>query len=708
MDEAKEKEVFHSRPIFYGFLALLLAISTTRYIFAGNLKYIIFVALIAVSFLVYCIVFKKWASLVVVFAILLFGCGWYFLGISNFQGKTFEEPCQVIGRITDDVSYSTYGNQATVILDDVKINGKQENNIRLTIKISSKDDFEIGNIVSFESYVGNAKLFTLGKFNSFYYRDGTPYISTVKASDLTVSGNKLKFDEKVRQFVKNKFYSNVGEDNGAVAYAVLFGDKTDIDSQTLGVFKSAGVVHLLTVSGLHVTFLIGLLGFILKKCKISGVWNFVFCALTLGFYAYICGFAPSVMRAGIMGLVLLLARISGKCYDNLNTLGLAGIIILLYSPLSALDVGFLMSFFCVLGIFIVYPLLSSVGNKILPKFIAESLAVSLSAQIGVLPFMAIMYSDFNFLSIFANLLIIPMFSVLYPFLFACTFLVMVMPFLGFLLKVCGFGFDIISLISSFFSTTNFVVSLEAFNIFLVGLIFILLFLASRYFMVNKRAKIVCCSSVFALICVTCAIFSIPMPTKQTIVYGYNYSQSVLLLTNKSGESVIVDPTYYSYTRELLNVCNVKNVEIAFVLQNSTILIDTMDKIGVNNIVRCDGGQGYDNEQLIDTNIQGRIGGFSFEYKSYNQRLLGLEIAFDDIKIFVLRDINQTDVALNTVTETDYDVVILGRHDAYAEKFQNCKCVLTYYENKNADFSFLKNGNMACDINGKNLKWRCID
>ena len=69
-----------------------------------------------------------------------------------------------------------------------------------------------------------------------------------------------------------------------------------------------------------------------------------------------------------------------------------------------------------------------------------------------------------------------------------------------------------------------------------------------------------------------------MPIKQTIVYGYNYSQSVLLLTNKSGESVIVDPTYYSYTRELLNVCNVKNVETAFVLQNSTILIDTMDKI----------------------------------------------------------------------------------------------------------------------------------
>ena len=134
----------------------------------------------------------------------------------------------------------------------------------------------------------------------------------------------------------------------------------------------------------------------------------------------------------------------------------------------------------------------------------------------------------------------------------------------------------------------------------------------------------------------------------------------------------------------------------------------MDKIGVNNIVRCDGGQGYDNEQLIDTNIQGRIGGFSFEYKSYNQRLLGLEIAFDDIKIFVLRDINQTDVALNTVAEIDYDVVILGRHDAYAEKFQNCKCVLTYYENKDADFSFSKNGNMACDINGKNLKWRCID
>lgn len=708
MSEVKEKKIFHSRPIFYGFLALLLAISTTKYIFAGNLKYIIFVAVILLTFLIYCVCCKKWQSLIVVFSIMLFGCGWYFLGIENFQGEIFDSICQVTGRITDDISYSSYGNQATVVLDDVKINGSQEKNIRLTIKISSKDDFKIGDIVSFEANVDNAKLFTLGKFNSFYYRDGTPYTSTVEADDLTFVKNKMKFDEKIRQFVKNKLYSSVGEENGAVAYAVLFGDKTDIDSQTLGVYKSAGVVHLLTVSGLHVTFLISLLGFILKKCKISGIWNFVFCTVTLGLYAYVCGFAPSIMRAGIMGLVLLLAKISGKCYDNLNTLGLAGIIILLYSPLSALDVGFLMSFFCVLGIFVVYPLLSKVGNKILPKFIAESLSVSLSAQIGVLPFMAMMYSDLNFLSVFANLLIIPMFSILYPLLFACTFLVMLMPFLGFLLKICGFGFDIISGISSFFSTTNFVVTIEPFNIFLVGLLFVLLFMASSYFMTSKRTKVVCCSSIVALICVVCAIFSVPMPTKQTIFYGYSYSQSVLLLTNKDGKSAIIDPTYYSYTRELLNVCGVKNVETAFVLQNSTILIDTMDKIGVNNIVRCDDGQGYENEQLVSANVQGMIGGFYFEYKAYKGRLLGIEIAFDDVKIFVLRDINQSDSALNMVSDTYYDVVILGRHDAYAEKFQNCKYVMTYYENKNADFSFSKNGNMACDINGKKLDWRCVD
>jgi len=91
--------------------------------------------------------------------------------------------------------------------------------------------------------------------------------------------------------------------------------------------------------------LITLLGFLLKKIRVRGFLNFLICFVFLGVYVYLCGFTPSVLRAGVMGLVLLATKLSGKCYDGLNSLGLSGIVILLISPLFALDVGFQMSFF---------------------------------------------------------------------------------------------------------------------------------------------------------------------------------------------------------------------------------------------------------------------------------------------------------------------------------------------------------------------------
>lgn len=705
--DAKGKKIFHSRPLFYGFLALLLAISTSRYIFVGNLKYIIFILLIFACFFAYCVWAKRWISFIVISSIFLFGLGWFFVGQVTFEGKIYEGESQVIGRISDDVSYSVYGNSANVVLKDVYINGNKESNINLTIYIDSYDDFEVGDIIVFNAEVEKVSLFTLNNFNSFYYRDGTPYTSSVSSDDFVIQGNKLHFDESFRLKMKSLLYENMGETNGAVAFAVLFGDKTEVDDDIYQSYKTSGIIHLLTVSGLHVGFLITLLGFILKKCRVKGIYNFLICAICLTFYAYICGFAPSFMRAGIMGLVLLATKLSGKCYDNLNTLGLSGIIILLYSPLSALDIGFLMSFFCVLGIFVITPWLSKVLKKVFPKFVAESFAVSIGAQIGILPFMALIYSDLNLLTFFINLIVIPIFSVIYPVLFVSLFVTALLPFMGFLLKACGWGLGLIYNIADFFGNTSLFVQLEPFDIFLVAGVFLLFFLISKYFMASRKAKTICCSTIFVFCGILGGIYLIPTSVQASVTYGYNYSSSTVVLTNDSGESVIVDAGYSNYTKNLLSANNIKKVSTAFVLQKSSAYIDTMREIGVENLIRCDNGQGYPEDVLVNFDETGYIGGFTFEYKSFEERLIGLEISFDETKVFILRDLKQSEEALTSVSSENYDIVILGKHDDYAKFFER-SYVLTYYKNSLAQTSFVSNGNITCLIDGKNYKWRCVD
>lgn len=698
----KERKYFHFRPIFYGFLALLLAISSTRYIFAGNVKYIVLVSVSLLAFIVYCIWAKKFIPLITICCVFLFGVGWYFVGISTFEGQTYNQVCQIEGRISDDLT--DYGWCYGATLKDVKINGVDERNINITLVNYEDETISAGDVISFEGYVSNAKLFELESFKNFYYRKNSPYVCSTKVSAVTIEGNYLTFDETLRKNIKETLYATIGEDSGAVAYAVLFGNKSDVDVDVKNAYVYAGIIHILTVSGLHISFLITLLGYLLKKCHVRGFWNFLICAIILFAYAYLCGFTPSVMRAGIMGLVLLATKLSGKCYDNLNSVGLAGIIILLISPLSALDVGFLMSFFCVMSIIVVAPTLSKLFKKFLPKFVSESFAVSIAANIGILPFGASIFAVENLLSFFVNLIVVPFFGVLYPLLFVSALLSLVFPFMGFMLKLCGYGFEFIYRTAQFFGSSHLVFDLEPFNIFLVAIFFVFLFLIGKFFMAPKRAKFICCSCVLTLFFVVAGILQLPLPQTASVSYCYDYNQ-VVLLKDSTGQSVLVDMSDYSFTRKLM-YCQDTQASYLFLL-NTSLDIRYVRACDIQNVIRCDKIEGYDEEILVETDQQMKVGNFLFRYISHNKHLLGLEIEFEQTKVLVLSE--QAKTALEDGAEVGkYDFVMLGESSDLAEYFFDSKVLLSVYQDSKTSSSYQKYGNICYDIDGENFKWRCLD
>lgn len=704
----KTKNVFNSRPLFYGFLALLLATSSARFVFDGNLNYIIPIVLALTVFLVYAIWSKKFVSICVIFSAFLFGFGWYFVGISTFQQDQIKGVVQVCGRISDDVDYASYETNAIVVLKDVEINSKKSSNIRLTIYINSKDDFKIGDYIAFETNVDNVNCFSFGKFNSFYYRDKTPYTAEVDVENISILSNRTTWTEKFRMSIKKSLYSAMGEQNGAIGYAVLFGDKSEVDDEVTQSFKMSGIIHLLTVSGLHIGFLITLLGYLLKLCRVRGFWNLLVCVSVLFFYALLCGFPPSIMRAGIMGIVLLMATSSGKCYDNLNNLGIAGILILLVSPLSSLDLGFLMSFFCVLGIFVIYPWLSKLLRKVFPKYISDSIAVSVSATIGILPFSAIVFPQLNILTFFINLIVIPIFSLIYPILFIGSLLATILPFFAFILKVCSFGFDAIYSFSSFFGQTQLTIPLSEFTFSVIALGFLFLFLLSRYFMAKRRVRIACCSVVVALMSIFSVVELIPHDSKLKISSCYNYSQSTILISNSQAESVIIDVGYTDFSKKVLKTHNKKSVETAFVLQNTTARIESAREIGVENLIRCGSSEGYAEEIVVPVDQIGKVGGFHFVFKSYKDAMIGLEIAFDGKTIFIFKDKKLSDDAIQTIVDKKYDLVFVGKQSYFAEKFERNVIIGSYYQSDYVDASFAKNGNIAWDLKSQEIKWRGLD
>ncbi len=698
------KKLIHFRPFFYSFLILTLAISCAKFIFDGSVSYILLVCGIFASLVGFCIWRRKIVYCLILLVVFGFGIGWYFLGISTFQGKEYSGECQIVARVSDDISYSEYGKTCNVVLKSVKINGKKSKNIYAKLSFEEKEEIQIGDVISFSAEVERVKPFQFGSFNSFYYRDNVGYSAEISSSQVSILKNKMTVDEKVRQKVKARLS---GTKNGAIMYAVLFGDKSDISDDVKSAFANSGVVHLLTVSGLHISFLIALLGFVLKKCRVRGWGNIVVCAAFVIFYSFLCGFTPSVLRAGIMGLVLCMATAFGKRYDGLNALGLAGILILFVRPLFALDIGFLMSFFCVFSIFALCPIFEKLFEKFLPKKVAMGIAVSLSAQIGILPFALQINEGVNLLSVFANLLIVPIFSIVYPLLFVIMLLVLAVPPLTFFLKVSDFGFMVVCTLAEFFGETKMIANVEPFNVWTIATGFLLALSLSRFLMIGKKAKALCCSVLICLFCV-CAImpdfWALPQASASVC---YEYSNGVILLTNSERESVIIDVGSQRFTKRLLRIARVDKVSAVFALQTSKVKIDTVRNVGCETLIRTGSGEGYSEEMLVGLDEQGKVGGFSFEYKSDSGKMVGLQICFDGVKIFVVRQRYTEEKNFEEIGKENFDLVVFGKLDCRSA-FQKTSNFAGFYNQKDGFSSFERDGNMKYMLKNKRFVGRCLD
>lgn len=187
---------------------------------------------------------------------------------------------------------------------------------------------------------------------------------------------------------------NTDPGTAAMMRAILFGDKGELDEETLELFQKNGTAHILAVSGLHIGIIYT---FILKLWRGRRGWLFFgFNLMFFLMYAAAAGFAPSVTRAVVMVLLHILAGIRGWRYDLSNAAFAVGLIIILQNPYMLFNTGFQMSFLAVLTLVLVLPYIKRVYAGI---FLA-----SLAVQIGLGPY--ILY-QFNYLSLLAVLINVP-------------------------------------------------------------------------------------------------------------------------------------------------------------------------------------------------------------------------------------------------------------------------------------------------------------
>lgn len=179
------------------------------------------------------------------------------------------------------------------------------------------------------------------------------------------------------------------EDVLGVANALLLGDKQLLSAETRTNFSNAGAMHVLAVSGLHVGIVLYVLMFILGRFPklISKTTAVLTAVVIIWLYAGVTGFSPSVIRASFMFSMLVLAQLAGRNFDAMNILFFTAFVLLVIDPLLIYDIGFQLSYLAMVGIFVLYPIVSTwfyIKNEWIRK-LWEGTAVGIAAQAFTVP-----------------------------------------------------------------------------------------------------------------------------------------------------------------------------------------------------------------------------------------------------------------------------------------------------------------------------------
>jgi len=271
--------------------------------------------------------------------------------------------------------------------------------------------------------------------NTFNYKEYLYY----KGIYWTLSVEKIEIlDSDISLFyqVKNAFIDKANSYTKISPYmhAFILGDCGYLDSDVYANLRNNGVTHLFAISGMHIGFLTFLLEFFLKKIHLKErtIYSVIF--LFLIFYLFLVGFTPSVIRASLFYFLLFLNKRFRWNLKNIILLYYLFFFLLLLHPFYLYDMGFVYSFLTSFGLMLF-------SKKIAGNYFSKLFKTSAIAFIFSLPVTLYHFYEFNLLTIFNNLIIVPFVSLI---LFPLTLITFVLPFLeGFL----NFGFIILEFIN---------------------------------------------------------------------------------------------------------------------------------------------------------------------------------------------------------------------------------------------------------------------
>ena len=218
---------------------------------------------------------------------------------------------------------------------------------------------------------------------------------------------------EIREHYRELLRSSMKESDAATIFAILFGGYQGLDESLVESFTATGIVHILSVSGSHITLLAATISMLGNLFRLPKLLTAGFVLIVISIYGMLAGFVPPVFRAAVMGSLTFMALALDRDNDARRYLAICSIFMLAYEPLLFFHISFQLSFAATAGLLYIAPRLKNFFEiHQFPKLISLGLSVTLSTQIASIPIIAWYFNQFSISSIIANLIVTPILEIL--------------------------------------------------------------------------------------------------------------------------------------------------------------------------------------------------------------------------------------------------------------------------------------------------------
>lgn len=339
-------------------------------------------------------------------------------------------------------------------LYQVKLLNSKHFNLYIQVNKKQKD-LAYGDKIKFKGeYKAPDKQRNYGGYDDDGYLKTLKIVGRVKVDQVEVLANEQlnflsQFSNKIKQGIEENIDKNLEKEKAAILKGLLLGDTKDIEEEVKETFQILNISHILAISGMHISYLIIGLELLLKKIMGKKKTKIVTIFILIQ-YSFLTGFSPSITRTVVMRSITIMGGLLHRKSDVWNSLAISLLGILMYNPYLLCHVGLQLSYLGTIGILLFYPMMLQILNQIPLKKesrifekIKEFIAVSVSAQIMILP---VLFYHFNRLGIYFLITNLLVSFVVGPLIILAFFSMLIKPLfilvsilLDFLNFVCSFN-----------------------------------------------------------------------------------------------------------------------------------------------------------------------------------------------------------------------------------------------------------------------------